>query len=93
MDYNTSKGVRERMKTYLFRVVIEPDEDRWFAYCPVLKDKGGATWGYTKEEALKNIREVVQMTIESMIEHKEKIPEEPEKEVKVFSEPSVAVTV
>jgi len=81
------------MKTYVFRVVVEPDEDRWFAYCPVLKDKGGATWGYTKEEALKNIREVVQMTVESMVEHGERIPEEPEKEVKVFSEPKVAVTV
>jgi len=81
------------MKTYTFRVVVEPDEDRWFAYCPVLEDKGGATWGYTKEEALKNIREVVEMTIESMIEHGESIPEEPEAEVKVSSEPLVAVTV
>jgi predicted RNase H-like HicB family nuclease len=58
-----------------------------------LKDKGGATWGHTKEEALKNIREVVEMTIESMLEHGEKIPEEPKEEVKVFPEPSVAVTV
>ena len=81
------------MKTYVFRVVVEPDEDRWFAYCPSLKNNGGATWGYTKKEALKNIREVVQMTIESMIEHGEKIPEEPKEEVKGFPEPSVAVTV
>ena len=57
------------MKTYVFRVVVEPDEDRWFAYCPVLEEKGGATWGYTREEALRNIREVVEMTIESLIEH------------------------
>jgi predicted RNase H-like HicB family nuclease len=85
--------LEKKMKTYTFRVVVEPDEDRWFAYCPVLEDKGGATWGYTKEEALKNIREVVEMTIESMIEHGEPIPEEPEAEVKVSSEPLVAVTV
>jgi len=32
------------------------------------------------------------MTIESMIEHKEKIPETLE-EVQIFSEPKVAVTV
>ena len=93
MENNISKIGRGReMKTYVFRVVVEPDEDRWFAYCPVLEDKGGATWGYTKEEALKNIREVVQMTVESMIEHGEKIPEIPE-EVQIFSEPKVAVTV
>jgi predicted RNase H-like HicB family nuclease len=85
--------LRKKMKTYTFRVVVEPDEDRWFAYCPVLEHKGGATWGYTKEEALKNIREVVEMTIESMIEHGEPIPEEPETEVKVSSEPLVAITV
>ena len=78
-------------KTYIFRVVVEPDEDRWFAHCPVLEDKGAATWGYTKEEALKNIREVVEMTVESMIEHKEPIPEEPD--VQIFSEPRVAVIV
>lgn len=33
------------------------------------------------------------MTIQSMIEQGEPIPEEPEKEVKVSSEPLVAVTV
>jgi predicted RNase H-like HicB family nuclease len=73
--------------------VVEPDEDRWFAYCPVLEKHGAATWGYTKEEALKNIREVVEMTIESMIEHGEPIPEEPESEVQISSEPKVAVIV
>jgi len=25
------------MKTYTFRVVVEPDEDRWFACCPALE--------------------------------------------------------
>jgi len=81
------------MKTYVFRVVLKPDEDRWFAYCPVLEEKGGATWGYTREEALRNIREVVEMTIESLIEHAQPIPEEPETELRVPPEPSVAVTV
>ena len=81
------------MKTYVFRVVVEPDEDRWFAYCPVLEDKGGATWGYTREEALKNIKEVVEMIIESLVEHGEPVPEKPEAEVKISPEPLVAVTV
>ncbi|MCD6471638.1 type II toxin-antitoxin system HicB family antitoxin [Candidatus Aerophobetes bacterium] len=83
------------MKTYVFKVVLEEDpfEDGRMAYhvfCPALK--GASTWGYTKKEALKNIREVIEMTIESMIEHKEKIPETLE-EVQIFSEPKVAVTV
>jgi predicted RNase H-like HicB family nuclease len=81
------------MKPYAFKVIVEPDEDRWFAYCPVLEKRGGAAWGYSKEEALKNIQEVVQMAVESMVEHNEVIPEEPKDEVQVFSEPLVAVTV
>lgn len=64
------------MRTYTFEIVIEPDEDRWVVYSPLLKEKGGATWGYTKEEALKNINEVLEMVVESMIEDGEPIPEE-----------------
>ena len=77
----------------MFRVVVEPDEDRWIAYCPLLEEKGGATWGYTHEEALTNIREVVQMTVEGMVEHGESIPESPSSEVSVFPDTNVAVTV
>jgi len=62
------------LKTYLFTVVIEEDpfEDGkmvYHAYCPALK--GASTWGYTREEALRNIREVVEMTVESIKEHGE----------------------
>jgi predicted RNase H-like HicB family nuclease len=67
------------MKTYVFRIVVEPDEDRWVAYAPALKDRGGATWGYTREEALDNIRQVVQMTVDSMVRHGEQIPHIPGK--------------
>lgn len=38
-----------------FRVILEPDEARWFAHCPLLQSDGAATWGYTPGEALKNI--------------------------------------
>ena len=62
------------MKTYVFRVVAEPDEDRWIACCPIFEDKGGATWGYTREEALKNIKEVIDLTIQGIIERGEVIP-------------------
>ena len=81
------------MKTYVFRVVVEPDEDRWIAYCPLLEEKGGATWGNTQDEALSNIREVVQMTVQSMVEHGEAIPEGPSSDVSVLPETNVAVTI
>lgn len=54
--------------TYTFKVVIEPDEDRWYAHCPALEQYGAATWGYTREEALKNIDEVVHIIIDELSE-------------------------
>ena len=81
------------MKSYIFRVVVEPDEDRWSAYCPVLMKHGAATWGNTQEEALSNINEVVEMIIEEMREENEPIPEEPQEEVSVSNEPRIAVTI
>ena len=77
------------MKTYVFRVVVEPDEDRWVAYCPALDKYAATTWGYTKEEALKHIQEVVEMVVQELVEEKEPIPEE----VVVSTEPKVAVTI
>ncbi len=56
------------MRSYVFRVIVEPDEQAWRAYIPDLERRGGATWGTTKEEALRNIHEVAQMVIESMLE-------------------------
>jgi predicted RNase H-like HicB family nuclease len=81
------------MKTYTFKVVVEPDEERWHAYCPALKGKGGATWGHTREEALKHINEVVQLVVESMIEHGERLPDESTEEVQVTVDPRVTVNV
>ncbi len=51
------------MTTYTFKVVVEPDEDRWRAYCPALEAQGAASWGYTREEAFQNIGEVLQMIV------------------------------
>lgn len=81
------------MKSYIFKAVVEPDEDRWSAFCPALLKQGAATWGHTQEEALKNLQEVVQMVLESLIEHSEPVPEGPAEEVQVSKEPHVAVTV
>ncbi len=81
------------VKTYVFRVVVQPDEDRWIAYCPVLEKYAATTWGNTREEALKHIQEVVEMVVQELAEDKEPIPEEPPEEVTVSTEPRVAVTI
>jgi len=87
------------MKTYNFKVVVEPDEDfdgkpaGWHAYSPLLEQQGASTWGETQAEALKNIDSVVRMVVESMREHGEHIPEEPADQVEVTVAPRVAVTV
>jgi predicted RNase H-like HicB family nuclease len=79
------------MTSYIFNVVIEPDEDRCHAYCPALVDRGAATWGATREEALANIEDVVKIVVASMLEHGEAI--EPADTVEVSREPRIAVTV
>ena len=85
-----SAGIEEEnLKSYVFRVVLEPDEDAWRAYIPELENKGGATWGKTKEEALRNIHEVAQMVIEALIEDGESLPPR----VTELDDPVVAVTV
>ena len=81
------------MKTYTFKVIVGPDEDRWHAYCPALEGQGASTWGYTREEALKHINEVVQLVVGSMTEHGELLPEDSTDDVQVTVEPRVTVTV
>jgi predicted RNase H-like HicB family nuclease len=48
--------------------VVEPDDDRWHAYCPSLERYGASTWGNTEEEAFRHIHEVVRMIIAELIE-------------------------
>jgi len=90
------------MKTYSFKVVLEPDEDAqgnpaWYAYCPALETVGGATSGRTREEALKNINNVVQMIVQEFVEEGRPLPEGPADSVEVeeisAEEPRIAVTV
>jgi predicted RNase H-like HicB family nuclease len=81
------------MKTYTFKVILEPDEDRWHAYCPALERYGAATWGDTKDEALKHIQEVVEMVVEELQEDGVAIPHSPREEVEVFEDARVAVAV
>ena len=81
------------MKTYVLKVRIEPDEDGWRAFYPAWEHVGASTWGCTPEEALKNIQEVLQMVLEDLVEENDPIPEVPEGEGFVSTEPQVAITV
>lgn len=91
------------MKTYNFKVVIERDEDfdgnpsGWHAYAPALESLGGSTWGETREEALKNINEVVHMIVQEFIEEGKPLPEGPRDSVEVEEisqeRPRIAITV
>lgn len=90
------------MKTYTFKVVVEPDEDAlgnpaWHAYCPALESAGAATSGRTRDEALKNINEVVHMIVQESLEEGRPLPEGPADEVEVAEvskeTPRIAVTV
>ena len=61
------------MKTYLFRVQLEPDEEGWRAFCSPLESLGASTWGNSQDEALKNIQEVLTMIVEEKLEAKEPV--------------------
>jgi predicted RNase H-like HicB family nuclease len=78
------------MHTYIFRVELIQEEDgRWSAGVPALP--GCATWGYTKEEALQNIKDGAEAYIRAMQKAGEEIPKDATTEV--INEPVVAVTL
>ena len=77
------------MTTYTFKIVVEPDEDRWRAYCPALEAQGAASWGDTRQEALQHIREVLEMIVAELVEEGKPVPAA----AGVSEKPLVAVTV
>ena len=62
------------MKTYVFQVVLEPDEEGWRAFYEPLEDVGASTWGKTKDEATSNIQEVLSMIVEEFAEEGRPVP-------------------
>ena len=81
------------MKTYTFKVVVEPDEGGYHAYCPALRHLGAVTQGETEAEALVNINEVVQMIVDELREDGAPLPEVSSDDIEVFDGTRVAVTV
>ena len=55
-----------------FTVVIEKDENGYFAYCPELQ--GCYSQGDTYEEALENIKDAIALHIEDRLTNGEEIP-------------------
>ena len=81
------------MRTYTFKVVVEPDDGGFHAYCPALRQYGAVTQGVTAEDALKNINEVVQMIVDELLEEGKDLPPAHGDDVEVFEGTRVAVTV
>lgn len=85
------------MKSYTFKVVVEPDEGGYHAYCSALRYLGAVTQGATEEEALANINEVVQMIVEEFAEEGRPLSEGPDDSVQVEEvsqeQPRIDVTV
>ena len=61
------------MKNYRFSVVIEKDQDGYFALCPELQ--GCYTQGDSYEEALSNIEEAIRLHVEDRLAAGEDIPQ------------------
>ena len=59
------------MRNYRFSVVIERDEEGYYAFCPELQ--GCYTQGDTYEEALANIRDAIRLHVEDRLESGEEI--------------------
>ncbi|PIT92075.1 MAG: type II toxin-antitoxin system HicB family antitoxin [Candidatus Harrisonbacteria bacterium CG10_big_fil_rev_8_21_14_0_10_42_17] len=60
------------MKNYKFSIIIEKDNDGYFALCPELQ--GCYSQGETYEEVLENIRDAIKLHLEDRLLKKENIP-------------------
>jgi len=60
------------MAKYKFSVIIEKDQDGYFAFCPELQ--GCYTQGNTHEEVLENSKDAIRLHVEDRIESGEEIP-------------------
>jgi predicted RNase H-like HicB family nuclease len=80
-----------RVKTYVFRVELQKEEDgRWSIWIPGFP--GLTSWGHTQEEALRNIHDAAEAYVEDMQEAGESLPMTAGS-VDVLDRPAIAVTV
>lgn len=91
----TKPSGSEKARTYVFRVVLEQDydvdghSDGWHVYATDLK--AASTWGETQDQALRHIREVIEMTLEGMLDRGEEIPVKPLEEGQTIQDITVTV--
>ncbi len=60
------------MRTYQLPIVIEKDEDGYFAFCPVLQ--GCYTQGDSYEDVLSNIEDAIRLHLEDRLANGESVP-------------------
>jgi predicted RNase H-like HicB family nuclease len=65
------KPLRNKI-SFSVMVIIEPDDDRFHAFCPALK--GLHVEGATEEEACKNAADAAIAYLKSLIKHQDPIP-------------------
>lgn len=76
------------MKSYIYKVVIEKEEDgRFGSYCPALP--GCNSWGQTEEEALANVGDASRLYLKELTDSGRPIPVD----VEVIDETVVSVAV
>ena len=62
------------MKSYTYRIIIEPDGKSLHGYVPALV--GCHTFGKTIAETKKNLREAIELYLETLVSEKETIPDD-----------------
>ena len=72
--------MRAEAVLYVYRITVEPDDGRFYAEAPALP--GCYSWGYSYEEALKNIKEAIELWLEVKKEAGEPIPVEKPQAIK-----------
>jgi predicted RNase H-like HicB family nuclease len=76
--------------SYLFHAeIVREDDGRWSAGVPSLP--GCATWGHSREEALRNLQDAVEAYIRAVERVGGTLPKEATRQV--TEEPVIAVTV
>jgi len=79
------------MKTFVLRVDLKKEEDgRWSASIPTLP--GCSSWGYSRQDALINIKDAAEIYIEDMVDAGEGLPTSSDK-IEVINEPAIAVSL
>jgi predicted RNase H-like HicB family nuclease len=81
------------MRTDSFKVVVEPDEGGYHAYCPALRHLGAVTQGATEDEALSNINEVIHMIVNELRDDGLGLPVASTEDAEISEGNLVAITV